>query len=96
MISKEIAIITEAGGDLGYGHVVRMSHLYKVLQAKGHSVAVGTNTEGKKFMDSIGIGSMAKEERIIIPCDTAIIDIMNNDDRNAITKLERILVTVSS
>ena len=77
----KISILTEAGGDVGLGHVVRMGHLAQILRQKGHTVIIYTNKVGCDFYQSMDIISNSFEDKKIIPeTDITIVDFMNNND----------------
>ncbi len=78
----KISIITEAGGDVGLGHVVRMGHLYNVLKQRGNNVAVWANEAGCLYFTSVNIPSFVytAKERLAPESDIVIVDFMNNDD----------------
>ncbi len=91
MTMKNIYILTEAGGDVGLGHVVWMGHLYYILKQRGHSVSIQTNPAGQDYFISKGIPSSVSKEKYNIPsrnptlgliltADIVIVDFMNNDD----------------
>ena len=90
MTMKNIYILTEAGGDVGLGHVVRMGHLFHVLRQKGHAVFITSNEAGHAYFKSVGIPSSNSlppvprrvyyKERVAEESDIVIVDFMNNDD----------------
>jgi spore coat polysaccharide biosynthesis predicted glycosyltransferase SpsG len=75
-----ITIITEAGGDVGLGHVVRMGHLYHVLKQRGHIVTMWANSTGLKYFSSAGIPAWTPMEGAYPEADITIVDFMHNDD----------------
>jgi spore coat polysaccharide biosynthesis predicted glycosyltransferase SpsG len=84
MRAKSIIIYTEAGEDIGRGHVVRMGHLYRVLTQKGHLVEINTNKAGMEYYNKVGIPAVvnisATGQKLLKPANISIVDIMVNKD----------------
>ena len=77
----KIAVYTEAGTEIGMGHVVRMSHLINLFKARGHHVDIITNDDGQKYFTSQRHHSIdTKGVKSISEADIAIVDHMITDD----------------
>lgn len=82
----KIFIITEAGGAVGLGHVVRMGHLARVLRQKGHTVIIYTNKAGCDFYQSVDtVSNLFGMKKVIPETDITIVDFMNNNDEYLLT-----------
>jgi spore coat polysaccharide biosynthesis predicted glycosyltransferase SpsG len=82
-MKKHAVIYTKAGEDIGYGHVVRMGHLKKLLLARGIATSIWTNEAGYDYYRSKEIDSFSRlgGDRIVQGGDIAIVDYMINSDR---------------
>lgn len=79
-MKKSIVIITEAGGDVGLGHVVRMGHLARALRQKGHEINIWTNEAGQAYFAAKNIDSAVHQREVVPSGDIVIVDFMHNDD----------------
>ena len=76
-----LTVYAKAGGVLGMGHVVRVSHLVQLFKARGHVVDIITNEVGQEYFDSQKIHSLNSRGRNIgMKADIAIVDHMLTDN----------------
>ena len=92
-----IIIYTEAGVDIGMGHVVRITHLARLFKDRGHVVDILTNEAGQEYFDAQKLHSIdGKSRKIVMGTDIAIIDHMltDNDYLRAIRPSVKKLVVI--
>ena len=94
----KIAVYTQAGPEIGMGHVVRDAHLVALFKARGHHVDIITNETGYKYFRAMGQHSIdAKDEKTVVNIsDIAIIDHMITDNNylKAIRRTTKKLVVI--